>query len=231
MRSVIELSPERRNSRPRLRLRRGPGASLSLLLVVCLAPAMVRADDAYLAVMQSLGAVAAFEAKFDEKKSIPLLTSEVRSDGRIYYDRRGLLARHTTLPFESVFVLTPFEIVYRDAGAQWTQGIGGSATMRDVARTWLLVMQGQSEVVEELFSTEFQQGGGAGAWLLVLRPKGADLARMVSLLRITGHGNILDSIETEGGGGDRSTLRLIDFRVRSAFSNDERKTLFLGARP
>ena len=201
------------------------------MVVVCAAPTAVRGDDSYVAVMHSLGEVAGFEAKFDETKTIPLLTSAVRSEGKLYYDRRGLLARHTTQPFESVLVLTPFEIVYRDAGAQWSQGIGGSATMRDVARAWLLVMQGQSKAVEELFNTEFRGSDDASGWLLVLKPKDADLARVVSVLRIAGHRDVLDSIETEGGGGDRSTLRLIDFHSRSAFSKDERQALFLGARP
>ncbi len=225
------LSPKRRITRPRRRLGRALGASLSFVVVVCAASTAVRADDSYVAVMRSLGEVAGFEAKFDETKTIPLLTSPVRSEGKLYYDRRGLLARHTTNPFESVLVLTPFEIAYRDAGAQWTEGIGGSATLRDVARAWLLVMQGQSKAVEELFETQFSRSGDANGWLLVLRPKDADLARVVSVLRIAGHHDVLDSIETESGGGDRSMLRVIDFHSRTAFSKDERQALFLGARP
>lgn len=218
---------------PFARITSAVGAVLvALWVVAAFAFQSMAADgDARESLLRKLERVAAFECEFREEKVIPLLTAPVVSEGMLYYDRRGLLARHARRPFEGILVVTPLEIVYEDSRTRWTQGVGASAVLRDVTRAWLLVLQGQLPAMERLFHVEFRGTEEASDWTLTLRPKDESLAAVLSLLRVQGDGSRLVRVETESGSGERSILRFTAFRERPAFSSEERRTLFLDATP
>jgi hypothetical protein len=185
-----------------------------------------------------------FEARFEEKKNLALLTAPLRSSGRLYYAPPSMLLRRVETPHPSDILVTRDQVRISDATSEQVIDLAAHPEARPLVESMLWLFMGDRASIERTYRVQYRildstdspadpQGrnpAGQG-WQLSLLPKDAPLDRLISELRISGVGQMTETLEVLEATGDRTKTRILDANPLRRFDPEERRQLFGTASP
>ena len=171
-------------------------------------------------------AMPGFSARFEEEKTIALLSRPLRSRGAVYFAPPALLVRRVEEPVPSLLELDADQLRYSDATGSEQFDLGANPTARVFARTFTDVLAGDLPRLEATYQIAFraEKPGPAApesAWQIELTPRDAALARGIESLRLRGHGVALVDLVVREGSGDVTATRFSDVDAKRHFEESE----------
>ena len=158
-------------------------------------------------IMQALGAQPAATARFTETRTSALLREPIRSTGTLAHGPGGRLEKHTTTPRDERLVVEGGTVTYQRA-----DGERRSLRLADLPGVLAMIeglrgtLAGDLAALRRHYRVELQ--GGYEAWKLFLLPRDAQMAELVSDVRIAGSRGDVREVEIREASGDRSVLTL-----------------------
>jgi len=158
-------------------------------------------------IMKALAAEPAATARFTETRTSALLREPIRSAGTLAHGPGGRLEKHTITPRDERLVVEGGTVTYQRAG-------GERRTLRLADLPGVLAMieglrgtlAGDLAALRRHYRVELQ--GGYEGWKLFLLPRDAQVAELVSDVRIAGSRGDVGEVEIREASGDRSVLTL-----------------------
>lgn len=181
-------------------MRRRPLLLLPLLLA---APGIARAADATLeAVMRALASRPAGEARFEESKSIPGLSSELPSSGTLSWSAPDRMAKHTTWPHEEILRAEGDRLLLeRPAqGLRHEISLAQTPEMRPFIEAIRATMAGDLEVLRRHFAIDFAALPDGG-WRMRLSPLSPRVRVALQQVEIRGREGLVLQVVTEASDG------------------------------
>jgi hypothetical protein len=169
-----------------------------------------QAGSGLAALMQSMARVRSASASFSESKTLPMLTAPLLANGTLDYVAPDYIRKRTTAPVPEDFILQRDEITL-------TGGPGGQThrfSMADdpeiggLAEGIRATLAGDLPALEQIYVVAFS--GSQAGWQLVLKPKDPRLEHFIAWIAFRGSGNRISSIDTAGGDGSHSEMRVTE---------------------
>lgn len=187
---------------------------LLLILPVLGLPALCHAETAATwnvqQLMQDLAQVKEARGTFVESKFLGVLKRPLESSGTLLFRAPGHLEKHTLTPKAESLVLDQ-GVLTIDSKAR---NIKRTLVLQEYPSIWAFVesirstMAGDLATLQRFYRIELE--GDAARWTLTLLPLEQKTRDVVSEIRIGGHGNWVDSIETEEANGDHAQLKVAE---------------------
>jgi outer membrane lipoprotein-sorting protein len=159
-------------------------------------------------IMANLQAVKTSRDRFVERKYLKMLTQPIESSGMLLYVAPNHLERNTLQP-------KPERIVVDGDTVSMVGGPDGqnrSIALSDFPQVGAIVEGIRATLAGDLLRlTHFYDvalQGNPRAWQLLLTPVDGKLRAMVQSIRISGHGDRLNAVETIEADGDRSVMTI-----------------------
>jgi hypothetical protein len=186
-----------------------------LISAACCLPAFAAGDTSKAAawdikqLMSELAQVKTAKARFVERKDLSLLKEPLEFSGTLVYTAPSRLEKITLLPKpESLLVEQDKLTIEREAGQQRR-----TLLLQDYPEIWAFVesiratLAGDLETLSRFYKTSLE--GDAERWQLTLQPNEPKMRAMVSLIKISGSKNWVDSIEIQEADGDHSLMTVV----------------------
>ena len=171
-------------------------------------------------------------ARFEEEKRLSLLRAPLASEGTLYYARPDLIARHTTAPAASSWVLRGDTLHVSGPDGARSLDLAAVPALQPLLDALRSLLRGDLPALERVFEIGFDAPASAdGRWQLRLTPREAPLRDVVSLLEIEGVAGILSSLRVREVGGDETFERFSQVDPLRRFSEAERSRIFDVATP
>lgn len=159
--------------------------------------------------MREFAAVRSARARFTEKKYLKMLDRPVESSGTLAYDAPSRLEKLTLTP-KRERMLVEADKVTLEMGPKPKQrvlSISDHPLLRAFIESIRATLAGDRATLERFYRVEF--GGDATGWRLKLEPADAKTKSLVRVIRITGSGGEIGSVEVEQSDGDRSVMTMV----------------------
>jgi hypothetical protein len=190
-----------------------------------LPPARARDGDDIDVLMARLHAMPGLYARFTESKSIGLLAVPLINEGTIHYAPPGRLLRTIETPHRTQVLLVEDEIWLREGGASEHIDLAAHPAVRSFVSSFRSLLAGDREALARHFELELQTGDDE-SWTLQLRPRTKAMARIVVMMRVSGHREILERLVIKEASGDVSDTRFVAVDPERRYSDDEAARLF-----
>ncbi len=147
---------------------------------------------------------------FKETKHSALLKTPIELAGELRYRRPDFLEKQVRVPFEERYTIEGSTVTIergRDGsgGRKHTLSLQSQPMLRALIDSIRSTLQGDAAALRKFYRLELI--GEASAWTLVLLPADVQLAEFVTVIRMTGGGGILRSMEIVETSGDRTVTR------------------------
>lgn len=141
-------------------------------------------------------------AKFSEERRLILLTEPVRLEGTLLFRAPGRLEKHTMSPQREDLVVEGewVTVSLPDKHADLRLNIADDPALHGLLFSLQSLLTGKPERLSEIFAVE--AWGGADSWILRLKPGPPDLAERILVIRVTGEGRWIRTIELWETTGD-----------------------------
>ena len=159
--------------------------------------------------MREFAAVRSARARFTETKYLKMLDRPIESSGTLAYDAPSRLEKLTLLP-KRERMLVEQDKVTLETGAQPKRrvlSITDYPLLRAFIESIRATLAGDLATLERFYRVEFD--GGADGWRLKLEPADAKTKSVVRVIRITGSGGEIGTVEVEQSDGDRSVMTMV----------------------
>jgi hypothetical protein len=171
-------------------------------------------------------------ARFEEEKQLSLLRAPLKSEGSLYYARPDLIARHTSQPTVSSWILHGETLSVRGPDGVRSLDLAAAPALQPFVASLRALLRGDMAELERAFEIAFDSGDAAsGGWRLRLTPREAPLRDAVSAIEVEGVAGILSSLRVREVGGDETFERFSQVDPLRRFSDAERKRIFDVAAP
>ena len=194
-------------------MRRAAVSRLAAMLLALLAGALAagavhaQGGDDLERIMRALAAQPAATARFSETRTSALLREPLRSAGTLAHGAGGRLEKHTTSPRDERVVVDGGAVTYaRGDGARHTLRLADQPGVQALIEGLRGTLAGDLAALRRHYRVELQ--GGYDAWKLFLLPRDAQMAELVSDVRIAGSRGEVREVEINEASGDRSVLTL-----------------------
>ena len=176
-------------------------ASRRALLLVPFASPAFAAEDTLEQVMQGLAAVRERRSRFTEAKVIPELELGQPNEGTLSWQAPDRLEKHTTWPIDEVVTVAAGRLTYerRDRGVKRDFALGEQPEMQALVEAVRGTLAGDLAALRRHYGIAFT--ANAEGWRMVLTPLSLRVLGAVQRITVTGQGDALRGVETEGGGG------------------------------
>lgn len=164
------------------------------------------------------------EASFIEEKKLALLARPLISEGTIYVLPRRALLRVVERPRKGEILIDGSALIMREDGREERMDLRSMHAIRPLVEGLLMLFTGDRAALERVFTLEFEPEGAR--WELTLKPKDAQLAHLLSSMKIEGQGYGVDRIIIKERSGDETTTRIVSANPRRNFNAKERAKLF-----
>ena len=195
-----------------------PGRILAVLCIMLCGVSSAMAQSAYSAtakwglpeLMQELAQVKSASARFTERKTMHMLKVPLVTSGTLKYVAPDHVEKITLFPEHERFVLSGNRVTItgkKDHGTHTfllTQDPQIAGLVEGIRAT----LAGDLPTLERFYSVHFS--GDGAQWRLLLKPKDAELAHFIKWLRISGHADRIEAIDTESANGDHSEMTVIE---------------------
>lgn len=183
------------------------------LLLLCL-PALCRAEDTPAwdskQLMLGLAQVKEARGKFVERKFLSVLNRPLESSGTLLFQAPAHLEKHTLAPKVESLVLDQGVLTIESKA----RNIKRTLVLQDYPAIWAFVesirstLAGDLPMLERFYKIELD--GDAAHWKMRLLPIEPKMREMMREIRISGHGNWLDIIETLEPNGDHALMKVVE---------------------
>ncbi len=161
--------------------------------------------------MQELASRAEAVVSFKETKHSALLKTPIELAGELRYRRPDFLEKPVRVPFEERYTIEGSMVtIERTAdgggkGRKHTLSLQSQPMLRALIDSIRSTLRGDAAALRKFYRLELV--GEANAWTLVLLPSDVQLAEFVTVIRMTGGGGMLRSMEIVEASGDRTLTR------------------------
>ena len=174
----------------------------ALLLALAL-PAAAAADEAALvAQMAALAAVRQRRSRFTEERAIPELDVPLPNSGTLRWQAPDQLEKHTLSPFEERLTVSGQRLTYErpDRNLRRDFVLADQPEMQALVEAIRSTLAGDLATLRRHYEVGFEAWPG-DAWRLVLTPLALRVRGAVQRIVVTGTGDAVTGVDTEGGGG------------------------------
>lgn len=185
----------------------------TLFMLLCL-PALCHAEDAsswdMRQLMQGLAQVKEAKGKFVERKFLSVLNRPLESSGMLMFQAPAHLEKHTLTPKAESLVLD-HGVLTIDSKAR---NIKRTLVLQEYPAIWAFVesirstLAGDLPTLEHFYKIELE--GNAAHWKMRLQPVELKVREVMREIRVSGHGNRVDSFETVESNGDHTLMTVVD---------------------
>jgi hypothetical protein len=212
----------------RVRKRRALAAVGAFVLLASPVAAEPAAPPSKLALLaRQLADMPGLSARFEEEKHLSLLRAPLKSEGTLYYARPDLIARHTTQPTASSWVLQGDTLSVQGPDGVRNLDLAAAPALQPFVAALRALLRGDMAELERHFEIAFDSGDAAsGGWRLRLVPRQAPLRDAVSTIEVEGVAGILSSLRVREVGGDETFERFSQVDPTRRFSDAERTRIF-----
>ena len=176
-------------------------------------------------VMQGLAESGGVRARYVERKHLALLAQPLETEGVLYFDPPGRLARHVEKPGPSRLAVRDDQVVLRDASGEERIDLAGNEVARTLAESLAVALGGDLERLGSRYEVAFESD--AEGWRMELVPRSSSLRRLVRRLVVSGAGRELRRMELEEDSGDRTVTEFVQVETGVRFTPDEARAIFL----
>lgn len=160
--------------------------------------------------MLGLSQVREARGKFVERKFLSVLNRPLESSGTMLYQAPAHLEKHTLAPKVESLVLDQ-GVLTIDSKAR---NIKRTLVLQDYPAIWAFVesirstLAGDLPTLERFYKIELE--GDAAHWKMRLLPIEIKTREVMREIRINGHGNWVDNIETLETNGDHAHMKVVE---------------------
>ncbi len=176
--------------------------------------------------MRTMAETPGVVAEFSEIKRLALLEAPLETRGTLYFIPPNRMARHTTYPGVSSFVIDGDRLVFGDEAGGDRIDLGANPVARVFVDNFIVLFNGDLDELRRRYEPTFDVR--EGTWELRLEPHRAPLSRMIASIVLRGDDRGMRSMTMREVGGDitKTTFGAIDPAHR--FSDDEIRRIFGG---
>lgn len=160
--------------------------------------------------MQTLAQVSHAEGKFTERKYLSVLNRPLESSGTLSFQAPGHLEKHTLTPKVENLVLDQ-GVLTIDSKAR---NLKRTLVLQEYPAIWAFVESIRSTLAGDLPTLErfyqIELSGDAAHWKMRLLPIEQKTREVIREIRIAGHDNWVDSIETLESNGDHALMKVTE---------------------
>ncbi len=179
--------------------------ALAWALCVALAGGAGAASDLE-RIMRALAAQPAGSVRFVESRTSALLREPIRAEGTLAHGPAGRLEKHTVKPREERLVVEGGAVTVERADRRFSMRLADQPGVQALIEGLRSTLAGDLAALQRHYRVELQ--GGFDDWRLFLLPRDAQMAELVSDVRIAGRGGEVREVEIREASGDRATLTL-----------------------
>lgn len=191
--------------------------STALGLVLCLAlaaPAVaqephegaVAASTDLESLMALLGSNDGVRARFQETRTLSILSEPIVTEGLLFFAPPDRLARHSTRPTRSSVLVSGGRIYLRDDTGLQVLDLATSEVARALVGNLIVVLRGDLAAIREVHEVEFRTS--EAGWEIDLVPRSRSVRSIVERIRLRGRGGMLETMETRERNGDVALIEL-----------------------
>lgn len=159
------------------------------------------------AIITQLGQVPERTRTFHETRGIGALTHPLVSTGILVFHRPAYLRKDTLAPHPEDMIMDGDTVsIRRGSGAVHVVTLSQNPALSLLATTLRAPLEGDRAALERYYA--LAASGDARGWTLVMTPLGADGARVVRTVTLTGRNNVIDTLRVVQANGDVRTLTL-----------------------
>lgn len=142
---------------------------------------------------------------FVETRTIALLKQPLRMEGFVEFRHPAYLAKHILKPSEEHYIIDGDQVTVSKPGEPVIHlSLSSHPALEAFAASLRAPLAGDQATLSRYY--QIRLGGSQHHWLLALTPLRPDMATLVRLVKLEGHGDRLDSLSFEEASGDLSTL-------------------------
>jgi hypothetical protein len=146
------------------------------------------------------------KARFVESKEVSILDRPLESSGELVFTPPGRLEKHVTSPADERLVVDRDRLTIERMGRKQELSLAEYPQVAVLVESIRGTLAGDRAALERTYSLEL--GGDAKAWRLVLRPRDAAVAKLVTQVTIEGSQAQVQRVTIEQADGDRSLMRI-----------------------
>ena len=176
---------------------------LLAVLLLCLAAPAWAAFDAP-ALMQLIATHPGGTVPFEETRTLALLDEPLTSSGELVYQPPERLEKRTLQPQPETLIIDGDRIAIVRNGKKRELRLGQYPEMEALIAGLRGVLLGNLPLLQQYYA--LRVSGDADAWTLELTPEDREARRWLRHIRVRGHGNQVQSMDTEQADGDRSRI-------------------------
>ncbi len=162
--------------------------------------------DALGELMQTLAARRQGHVAYTEVQQLAVLDRPLRSSGELFYEAPDRLEKRVLEPRAETLVLAHGVLSAARGGRTRVLELAAAPQLAPLFECLRATLAGDRAALERLFSLDL--AGDLAHWTLTLTPRDPAAARSVALVRMTGAGAELRTVEILAADGDRSLLTL-----------------------
>lgn len=167
-------------------------------------------------------------ATFRETRTIALLSSPLKSEGTIHFDRGqagGKLAKHTRTPTPKSVLLAADSLTVWDGKKTDVLSLASAPGLKIFADSFRLFLAANRAGLEKNFEMKLA-GDPNASWQLVLVPRDPSLKKAVASIAMAGHKNELSTLTVKEANGDVTTTEFHDVNTAKKYTEAEAKDVF-----
>lgn len=158
------------------------------------------------ALMRTLGTVKSGEASFVEERQVRELDQPQVSSGRLSFEAPGVFVRETLKPRNEKLAVDGNTLVMSRGSRNRTVALDSVPQAQVLVEAIRGTLTGDRDALERHFTVRLE--GSLARWTLDLAPKDSRLRQQVIAIRVTGRQSLLDEVQVDLPGGDRSVMRI-----------------------
>ena len=159
--------------------------------------------------MHSLAQVKEAKATFVESKFLKVLKKPLESSGTLIFQAPDHLEKHTLVPKKESLILDQ-GVLRIDSPSR---NMKRTLVLQDYPAIWAFVesirstLAGDLETLQQFYKIELT--GDPAHWRMRLHPIDPRMREVIQEIRLNGHDNWIDSIETREANGDQTLMKVV----------------------
>jgi hypothetical protein len=191
-------------SAPKARLHRA--RQLVVGFILCLSGGVAQADASLDGLLQRIAAHGGGRVTFVERQYLSVLKQPVELTGELYFVPPDHLEKRVLTPKPESMVIDKGTLTMERGGRKRSVPLASHPEIGVFIESIRATLAGDRAALEAVYTLDFSWDGRG--WTLALRPKDARLARNLSVIRIAGHDDLVETFEIVRVDGDRSVMNV-----------------------
>jgi outer membrane lipoprotein-sorting protein len=160
--------------------------------------------------------------RFTQVKTLSILNEEMRSEGKLYYQRDRRLRWEYLSPYRYLFLLNDNTLVMQTEDSRQVVDVQAGGFFREIIQVMMNGISGSGLSDLKRFDIRYYQRQGDTPWEVHLLPRQRDLKQLFSVIRLVfdaGDYSVVQ-VELKEPGGDTTLFHLLDKQVNVDLKDD-----------